>query len=87
MAVVAGDTVMVPPVEDRGYELLSTLSVTTTVEALDAVTVTVELCPEVMLAGFALMFTVGVGVPDVTLIDSEEEKNAPEESHARITTA
>jgi hypothetical protein len=66
----------------------STLLVSTTWLAFWAETVSVELWPEAICVGFALMVTVGAGGgAEPTVMLSLEEKKKPVVSHARITMA
>lgn len=82
----AGVTVMLPPVEESEKELPS-LPATDTVDAFCAATVRVELCPEEIVVGFAVMLTLGaVLVLLPTAMLSDEEKKKPLESQARMTT-
>src|SRR5437588_4956659 len=84
VVVCVGETLTVPPVLAMAMLLLSTLLVTVTWLAFCAVTVSVELCPEEICAGLALMVTVGGGGPVFTVKFSVDEKKKPVESQARI---
>src|SRR5437763_16806006 len=84
VVVCAGETLTVPPVLDMVIVVLSTLLVTVTWLAFCAVTVSVELCPEEICAGLALMVTVGGGGPVFNVKFPVDEKKKPVESQARI---
>src|SRR3569832_2267247 len=80
VVVTVGLTVTVPPTPESVVLELSTLLVTTTEEAFCAVTLRVELCPEVMEAGLAVMVTVGAEAVELTLTYTDCKKLLPEAS-------
>ena len=84
VVVCVGETLTVPPVLAMAMLLLSTLLVIVTWLAFCAVTVSVELCPEEICVGFALMVTVGGGGTVFTVKLSVDEKKKPVESQARM---